>query len=60
MQKRAARLGAFILLGTAEGIALTIVNGNSPPNVINQVGTGGVDMADNGRSAQVNREHAHD
>ena len=37
----------------AEGITVTIVNGNSPPNVINQVATGGVDMADNGCDSEL-------
>jgi NitT/TauT family transport system substrate-binding protein len=32
----------------AEGIALTIVEGNSPPNVMNMVATGAVNLADNG------------
>jgi len=32
----------------AEGISLTIIQGNSPPNVINMIATGGVSLADNG------------
>jgi ABC-type nitrate/sulfonate/bicarbonate transport system substrate-binding protein len=37
----------------AEGITVTIVNGNSPPNVINSVATNGVNMADNGCDSEL-------
>jgi NitT/TauT family transport system substrate-binding protein len=36
-----------------EGIQLTIINGSSPPNVINQVATNGVNMADNGCDSEI-------
>jgi len=36
-----------------EGIQLTVVNGNSPPNVINSVATNGVNMADNGCDSEI-------
>jgi NitT/TauT family transport system substrate-binding protein len=36
-----------------EGITLTIVQGSTPPNVINQVATGAVDMADNGCDSEI-------
>jgi ABC-type nitrate/sulfonate/bicarbonate transport system substrate-binding protein len=36
-----------------EGISLTIVQGGSPPNVINQVATGAVNMADNGCDSEI-------
>jgi NitT/TauT family transport system substrate-binding protein len=36
-----------------EGIALTVVAGGSPPNVINQVATGAVDLADNGCDSEI-------
>ncbi len=37
----------------AEGIKLTIINGNSPPNVINSVATNGMNMADNGCDSEL-------
>jgi NitT/TauT family transport system substrate-binding protein len=37
----------------AEGIKLTIVNGGSAPNVINQVSTGSVDIADDGTDSEI-------
>jgi ABC-type nitrate/sulfonate/bicarbonate transport system substrate-binding protein len=36
-----------------EGIQLTVINGNSPPNVINSVATNGVNMADNGCDSEI-------
>ena len=36
-----------------EGIQLTVINGSSPPNVINQVATNGVNMADNGCDSEI-------
>jgi NitT/TauT family transport system substrate-binding protein len=36
-----------------EGLTVTIVNGSSPPNVINQVATGAVDLADNGCDSEI-------
>jgi NitT/TauT family transport system substrate-binding protein len=36
-----------------EGIQVTLVNGNSPPNVINSVATNGVNMADNGCDSEI-------
>jgi NitT/TauT family transport system substrate-binding protein len=36
-----------------EGIQVTVVNGSSPPNVINQVATNGVNMADNGCDSEI-------
>jgi NitT/TauT family transport system substrate-binding protein len=37
----------------AEGIKLTIVEGNTPPNVINMVATNGANMADNGCDSEI-------
>ena len=36
-----------------EGIQLTVINGNTPPNVINSVATNGVNMADNGCDSEI-------
>ena len=36
-----------------EGISLTIVQGSTPPNVINQVATNAVNMADNGCDSEI-------
>jgi NitT/TauT family transport system substrate-binding protein len=36
-----------------EGIQVTVINGSSPPNVINQVATNGVNMADNGCDSEI-------
>jgi NitT/TauT family transport system substrate-binding protein len=38
---------------TDEGIKLTVVNGGSPPNVINQVATGSVEIADDGTDSEI-------
>jgi ABC-type nitrate/sulfonate/bicarbonate transport system substrate-binding protein len=37
----------------AEGISLSIIEGNSPPNVINMVATDGANMADNGCDSEI-------
>jgi len=37
----------------AEGISVTIIEGNSPPNVINMVATNGANMADNGCDSEI-------
>lgn len=38
---------------TDEGIKLTVINGGSPPNVINQVATGSVNIADDGTDSEI-------
>jgi ABC-type nitrate/sulfonate/bicarbonate transport system substrate-binding protein len=36
-----------------EGLKVTIINGDSPPNVINSLATGAFDMADNGSDSEI-------